>query len=1773
MSATCPSSLPMVGPDLVGAFAPNGRHMRRPADVCESALSTSRGVPPTMPLTRLHQIARGADAVTSNRARILTRRRMTAALAASMIALVAAGLDRQQPITAHEVVPAGMSATTTASRSEAFARQVTRTVAPQRAQPVATGPQDWPTYLHDVARSSATSESILSTANVPTLVQQWSHATGGVVAASPAIVNGVVYVGSWDGNEYALNGSTGAVIWQTALGTTTDPPCVPPHLGVTSSATVINGVVYVGGGDAYWYALDANTGAVLWRVYTGDNSQAGAHYNWSSPLIYGNSAYIGIASNCDAPLVQGELLRVDLTTHQVVATAKFVPDGQVGGGVWTSPTLDPATNTVFVSTGTLNLYSQTLSQAVVSLDATTLNIKDHWQLPFEAAVSDSDWGTTPTLTVDSHGRQLVSLANKNGILYTLQRNNLAAGPVWQYQLAFGGDCPYCGDGTISSGVFANGTLYYAAGSNLDSKGIGHAGSVSAFDPGTGQRLWYHATDQTEVGSIVGANGVIFVPDGNIVEALDAATGYAIWTYKIAGGTYAAPAVSHGRVYVGSLDGSVHAFGLPPSSPPPPPADANCPTGFTCQDIGSAKPGREVVNPDGSVTVHGSGTGSRGPSDQMRIVTEPVTGDFQVSVEIMGQTGGVYPGWMAPQAGIVVRQSADPTAPYYGALMDPTYPNENENQPNLIMFYRDTWGTHVIELTQDYPQPYPRWIMVQRHDDTFQTLSSADGVHYVLIGGTVHTLVMPTRLLAGVAVSSGSATSMSAATYRNIAVGPPTQTYTRQASTHPCPTSWSCEDIGVGSPIGDQTLAGGVWTIQGSAPGIAGAVDQFHYVFQRTGGDGTVTGRLTSVGNSSPTAQAALLMRADDTQQSTYYGVVVNPGGTATVQWREHNGIKTRTTVPLPTQTLPAWFRISRYTDTAHTPVLTYYSTLTSSDGITWSQVNGSTVALDLGSNPLAGMGGSSNANRTLNPSTWDSVVVSSQRIPPPGICPPSFACQDIGQGYMPGSQMYSNGTWTFNAGGSDIWDVYDMFHFAYQPLAADGTVSARVVSVAKASYDDEYEKAGVMVRQTTDPQSPYYGVFQTPQHGVAVQWRSAQAGQTSQILIPGPQPAYPIYLMIGRWTDPHPGGSTYYTAYTSTDNKTFTAVPGSTMPLTMSGSLLAGIAADSYQEKFTLAVTFDNFALFNTEPIPPGACPTSMAGCADIGGAAPAGSQTLSGNTLTMQAGGGDIWSTADQLHMDWQSLAADGVVSARVVSQQNTGPWAKAGVLMRASTAAGSPYYGVFMTPSNGVAIQYRTSAGGTTAQILVSGTTPDYLQVSRYTDANQVTWYTAFTSPDGTNWNQVGGSTVAISMPGSILAGWGANSYSQTVSSQVVFDALSVTNGSSPPAGLCPAGWTCADLGGATPAGGQNLSGSTWTLQGGGGDIWGTADQFRMAWQSLAADGTVTARTASLTPTNPWTKAGVMVRATTDTASPYYALLVTPQNGIVVQFRTTSGATTSQIALPGAAPVWVRVARYTDATGPTPVTYYTAYTSSDGTTWSQVGGSTVAMSMPGALLAGLVITSHDTTHLATAVMDNVAIATAAAAPAGICPGAWTCADIGGATPAGGQTNTGATWTVTAGGGDIADPTDEYRSITQSLPADGTVSAHVASQTNTNAWAKAGVMVRASSDPTAPYYGIFVTPSQGVMVQYRSTLGGTTAYPVVGSSGGAPLYVQITRTGTTFAAATSSDGHTWTPLPGSTVAIPALSGALAAGLAASSHDTTHLMTVVYDTVVIGPAH
>jgi hypothetical protein len=1776
----------------------------------------------------------------------------------------------------------------------------------------AAGFEDWPTFLHDTARSGGSGETILNTANAPLLKKRFSYLTGGLIASSAAIVAGVAYVGSWDGYEYAIDARLGTLKWRTFLGQTVDPACHPPTIGITSGAAVLNNVVYVGGGDAYWYALDSATGAVLWKVFTGDNSQAGAHYNWSSPLLANGNAYIGIASNCDAPLVQGQLMQVNLATHQVVNTVSFVPDGQVGGGVWTSPTLDPATNSVFVSTGTLNLQTQTMSEAIVQVDVNTLAIRSVWQLPRDQAGLDTDWGTTPTLMTDRNGRLLLAAANKNGVLYAFDRTNLAAGPVWQRTIAIGGDCPPCGDGSISSGNFANGTLYYAGG-NTSINGVGYQGAVRAIDPATGALLWEHGTDKAVIPAIAYDNGLVIDAEGPVLEVLDAATGHSLYDFSTGGiPIFSAPSVSGGIIYFGGGDGNLYAINIGAAIVVPP--DANCPAGWTCQDIRNPAPGSETLA-NGILTVTAAGAAIHGTADQFRLISRPVGGEAQITTKLLGQSVQ----GPTPQAGLMMRQSADATAPFYSVL---EYPNDLPNglpQPVIRVWYRTTFGGNAIQANKYYPMTYPEYMRVVRVGNTFAAGLSQDNVHWQILPGSQTTIVMPWTVLDGLATDSSIAGTTGTATYNfaNTVIGAVTPLPAVPTPT-PCPAGWNCADVGAPSPVGDQALNGTTWTLQGTGPDITNTFDQFHFVWQPMPADGTVSAHVTTQQNTSANAKAGLMLRQTLDWGSPYYGVFVTPGKGIVVQWRQTSNLRTLT-VPIP-GAAPTYLQISRYTDPATST--TYYSAFTSTDGTTWSVVLGSTMALPLTGTLLAGMAADANAPRVLSAVTMDTVSITGTAARPPTICPFSWSCTDIGTATPHGDQVVQNGQWTMSAGGSDIWIDYDLFRFAYQTLQGDGTVSARVLSES----GGEWQKAGVMLRFSTDPSSPYYAAFVTPLHGIAIQFRTAQGALTNQLLVPGTAPAY---LQIGRSTDPRTG-STYYSTYTSPDGQAWTLVAGSSVILQMPGFLLAGLAADSYNGA-TAQAALDSVAIGTTDPSPSVICPAPWS-CLDVNAAQPAGAQAVSGGNWSLQGGGGDIWGAVDNFRYAYQSITGDGAISAHLSSQTNTDPWAKGGLMMRLTTDPGSPYYAVFVTPGNGLAMQYRAAQAGASTQVLAVGNVPNYLKIARASNS-----FIAYSSPDGTTWTAIQGSSVSLpSLQGTVLVGLAVSSHNTLLLSTVAYDTIVFATSAPPPvitsvqstpswasatiawytdtlsdsqveyglttaygstttldptlgnihshviAGLsptttyhfrvrsrdasgqltvstdftfttvvspCPASWNCADIGNPAPAGGETVSAGTWTVQGGGGDIWGTMDTFQYENQTLAGNGTVSAHIAAQGNTDPWAKAGVMVRASSDPGAAYYAAFITPGYGVDIQYRLAQGGVTSQVLAAGTAPTYLEVARAGMV--------FTTYSSTDGLAWTAVAGSsTTVPALTGALLDGLAVTSHNVTALSTVTFDTVTTGASARAPlisnvqtlsvaanaatitwttdtlsssqidystdtsygtstvldatlttthsetitglapstlynyrvdsrdsAGqlstaqgfsfattpsTCPAAWNCGDVGNPAPIGNESVNAGTWSIDGGGADIWGTADAFHYDWQALPANGTISARIASQGNTNMWAKAGIMVRLTTDAGSPYYAVFLTPSNGIAVQDRLVQGGNSGQVLM--AGTAPTYLEIARAGSIFTAYLSPDGTTWTAVPGSSVSIPSLAGPLLAGMAVTSHNVAAVSVATFDTVTFG---
>ena len=442
------------------------------------------------------------------------------------------------------------------------------------------GSTDWTSYLQGNDHSGfGMGESWLTPTSAPLLHLAWQTADSGPyhgVFSQPVVVNGTVYWGSFDGYERATD-AAGHLLWQTYVGETVDPSCSDPsQAGISSTATVrsdvpvgtATSVLYVGGGDSKMYALNADTGAILWSYAVGSNPD---NFIWSSPAVFGNSVYIGVASFGDCPLVQGKLLQLNRVTGALQNTFDVVPNGCTGGGVWGSPTIDQAAGTIYFDTGNGGDCASTgnvepLGEAIIEVNASDLSLVGSWSVPASQQLFDTDFGSTPTLFNGIIGGQSVGLVgaiNKNGIYYAFERGALASGPVWSDQIATGGSDPTNGTGDVASSAFDGTTLYVGGDNTTIGKGSCD-GSLNALNPSTGAFTWRDCfTDGGFVlgGVTVSSGGVVAVGEYNKLAVFSAATGGSLFSFTGTGTGpfFGPPSIANGTLYEGDMAGNLYAL--------------------------------------------------------------------------------------------------------------------------------------------------------------------------------------------------------------------------------------------------------------------------------------------------------------------------------------------------------------------------------------------------------------------------------------------------------------------------------------------------------------------------------------------------------------------------------------------------------------------------------------------------------------------------------------------------------------------------------------------------------------------------------------------------------------------------------------------------------------------------------------------------------------------------------------------------------------------------------------------------------------------------------------------------------------------------------------------------------------------------------------------------------------------------------------------------------------------------------------------------------------
>ncbi len=185
--------------------------------------------------------------------------------------------------------------------------------------------------------------------------------------------------------------------------------------------------------------------------------------------------------------------------------------------------------------------------------------------------------------------------------------------------------------------------------------------------------------------------------------------------------------------------------------------------------------------------------------------------------------------------------------------------------------------------------------------------------------------------------------------------------------------------------------------------------------------------------------------------------------------------------------------------------------------------------------------------------------------------------------------------------------------------------------------------------------------------------------------------------------------------------------------------------------------------------------------------------------------------------------------------------------------------------------------------------------------------------------------------------------------------------------------------------PTGFADKGNNAFTVSSSGSDIWGNSDQFRYVYKPLNGNGSITVKVDSLTRSDAWSKAGVMIRETLEAGSKHASMVVTPDNSCSLQYRNATGGASNSVNWPTGvaavkAPYWIRVTRTANT--------FKAESSADGKTWTALTpDQTITMATN--VYIGLAVTSHNTSLYSTAEFSNVATS-------GTVTGAWQNASIG---------------------------------------------------------------------------------------------------------------------------------------------------------------------------------
>jgi polyvinyl alcohol dehydrogenase (cytochrome) len=454
-------------------------------------------------------------------------------------------------------------------------------------------------------RYQPASEAKLTSAQVKKLRLKWAFGfpDGSSAYGQPSVVSHRVFVGADTGYVYSLDARSGCVYWSYAAKAGVRNAMTVERLGGGDYA------VFFGDVKANVYALDARTGRQLWINHVEENITDRVT---AAPAYHAGKLYVPISSweefraadpTYGCCTSQGAVAALDAQTGATlwktyVISQRPAPThvnghsvqqyGPAGGSVWNTPTVDAMRNAVYVGTGdaTTDPAADT-TDAVMAIDATSGKIL--WS--YQAHKNDTflvgcaqdaparmencpkkqgpDWDIPGSVILtESGGRRLLIAGTKPGDILALDPDHDGA-LLWRKNVSGGilaGDGPAFPGGARKGpqwgGAVSSGSIYYGLTD----------GGVVAISLATGDRLWFSPLDRDTSPKVNHSAAVTAIPDVLFVGGTDGklfavATkdGAELWSFDTAqkfdtvnkvpakGGSISAPGavVADGMVFVGS----------------------------------------------------------------------------------------------------------------------------------------------------------------------------------------------------------------------------------------------------------------------------------------------------------------------------------------------------------------------------------------------------------------------------------------------------------------------------------------------------------------------------------------------------------------------------------------------------------------------------------------------------------------------------------------------------------------------------------------------------------------------------------------------------------------------------------------------------------------------------------------------------------------------------------------------------------------------------------------------------------------------------------------------------------------------------------------------------------------------------------------------------------------------------------------------------------------------------------------------------------------------